>query len=787
MLLTIFYKYKGQDERVFTSSGKEVLVGRAKDLPVHLELSPDLKVSRPHAKLFYELGTWWVKDLNSRHGTFLGGEKVAEPVELSPGDQLRVGDTTLRVEFERIDAPPGEGSLESFHVYETQPAAVIPEDRRLKILTRVSTIAANAVNAQAMLEGFLREISDAFPAAQRRTILLVEDGELVPRVYWPPDRSYISFTLARQAITKKQALLWKQQPVVGGGQVPPSMLDTVEALYAPILFNGRAVGVIHADATKGPGAFDSGDLELLSVIAHTVGPALKATSGLGNIPSVFVSYSHEERAFAARLTSDLRRRGVKVYIDERRQAGAGWREQLAVAIENTDAFILIMSPDSLASESVEWELDTARAKGKRIFPLMYRESDVPPALLSLQHINIGRDYDKGLSELAERLHEFRNPVAAQPQGRAQGVSRSDAGPPPDSYEQSREGAAPPADKRRGSAATGFVLHLSDLHFGTEDDAVNWHSQLAEDLHHELGCTRLDAIILSGDITNRADEKEFKAARLFLDSMCKEFGLDGRRVALVPGNHDLSWLAAKKAYTCFWRDDRQQHDLREGTYIEDDSIIAIRDEEEYKRRFAGFGAFYKEVKGSPYPLDYEDQYSLDYFPDLNLLVLGLNSAWELDHRYTSRASIHPLAVSNALEAIRRRPEYASCLKLAVWHHPLHGEAEDRIKVADFMDRLAVGNFRIALHGHIHKAESGTYIYDYSRRGRKLNVIAAGTFGAPVKEWVPGYPLQYNLLKLGDGRLTVETRRREKLNGAWQPDARWAQGAGRDPLPRYVIRL
>jgi len=418
---------------------------------------------------------------------------------------------------------------------------------------------------------------------------------------------------------------------------------------------------------------------------------------------------------------------------------------------------------------------------------MYRPSDVPRTIIALQYIDIGLDYEKGLGELAERLHEFRNPVAAQPQSPAREAAPPEADRLFDFYELSREGHALPASRQADASATRFVLHLSDLHFGTEEDAVNWHSQLAEDLQREMGCTRLDAIILSGDITNRADEKEFKAARRFLDSVCEEFGLDGRRVALVPGNHDLSWQAAKKAYTCFWRDDCQQHDLPEGTYVEDDKIIAIRGEEEYKQRFAGFSALYKEVKGAAYPLDYEDQYSLDHFPELDLLVLGLNSAWELDHLYTARAGIHPLAVSNALEAIRRRPEYASCLKLAVWHHPLHSEAEDRIKVTDFMDRLAVGNFRIALHGHIHRAESSTYLYDYSRRGRKLDVIAAGTFGAPVKEWVPGYPLQYNLLKLRDGTLTVETRRREKLNGAWQPDARWTQGPSRDPLPRYIIEL
>ncbi len=73
---------------------------------------------------------------------------------------------------------------------------------------------------------------------------------------------------------------------------------------------------------------------------------------------------------------------------------------------------------------------------------------------------------------------------------------------------------------------------------------------------------------------------------------------------------------------------------------------------------------------------------------------------------------------------------------------------------------------------------------SSNGRKLDRICAGTFGAPVREWVPGYPLQYNLLKIEDNQLTVYTRRREELNGAWKPDARWLQGAGQDPLSYYA---
>lgn len=765
MSLSIFYKYKQEKQETYTTSGNEVLLGRAKDVPVDIDLYPDLKVSRPHAVLFYELGAWWVKDLDSKYGTFLREKRITEATELSPGDELRLGDTVLRVEFSKLQIDLAPGSVESIHVHETQPPAAVAEDRYLKILASITGVVAHSKNAQAMLEGFLREISDAFPSAERKTIILVEEGELVPRIFWPPERAYVSFTLARQAVKKKQALHWKQDSAATDSQPAQSLMDTIEALYAPILANGVVVGVIHVDTTQELASFTENDLLLLSVIANTIGPALKNNGGLARIPAVFISYSHDDRVFAGHLTADLRRRGVKVYIDERLQAGESWRQQLAVAIENTDAFVLLISPTSIVSEYVEWELDTAQGLNKKVFPLMYEEASVPPAITELQYINIGKDYEKGLDQLAERLHGFCNDVFA-----AAEIS--------------------PARVIEKSPLVGeakYILHLSDLHFGTRENALNWHSQLAEDLLRDVLCPRLDGVILSGDISNRATAEEFDAATLFLNKLADEFQLDKRQFVLVPGNHDLSWDTSKNAYKLFSREEGLARNLAPGAYIEDGEKIAIRDEEEYQQRFANFDRFYRAVKTEPYALEYENQYTLDYFPELDLLVLGLNSAWELDHRYTLRASIHPLAVSNALEQIRRNPKYNNCLKMAVWHHPLHSAAEDRIKASDFMDRLAVSNFRVAFHGHIHKAESSIFLYDYSRQGRKLNVVAAGTFGAPIKEWVPGYPLQYNLLKLQDGKLTVETRRREKPDGAWQPDARWTQGPGRDPLPRYEIEL
>jgi 3',5'-cyclic AMP phosphodiesterase CpdA len=338
-----------------------------------------------------------------------------------------------------------------------------------------------------------------------------------------------------------------------------------------------------------------------------------------------------------------------------------------------------------------------------------------------------------------------------------------------------------------STSLMHILHLSDLHITTPDQANLWSTQLRTDLRRELNIPHLDALILSGDIANYSTEEEYKAAEEFLNTLCRNFTLKPEQIILVPGNHDLNWKQAKKAYKLTDRDD-YGGELKDGHYIEESaSVIRIRDEAQYKQRFAHFSSFYETIKEKPYPLDYGQQYTLDHLKEQNLLILGLNSAWQLDHHYKTRASIHMGALSNALTQIDDNSDYDNCLKIAVWHHPLDSAYSDRITDQGFLEQLAVDGFRFFLHGHIHKAETSLFRYDMSTNGRKLDRICAGTFGAPVREWVPGYPLQYNLLKIEDNQLTVYTRRREELNGAWKPDARWGQGAGKTPLDYYAIAL
>ena len=332
-----------------------------------------------------------------------------------------------------------------------------------------------------------------------------------------------------------------------------------------------------------------------------------------------------------------------------------------------------------------------------------------------------------------------------------------------------------------------VLHLSDLHFGTTDNARIWYAQLAEDLRYELNCSRLDALILSGDIASKSTPDEYAAAQLFISRLCQEFQLDPQQIAIVPGNHDLNWELAESAYIGTNRED-YQGELKEGCYLEESgSVIKVRDEAIYKQRFAHFSRFYQEITGNNYPLEYDQQYSLQHLPEQNLLILGLNSAWQIDYYYPSRASIHTEAISNALSQIRRSSAYENCLKIAVWHHPLNNGSEDCIKEYGFMERLAAAGFRLCLHGGIHRAESSSYHYHYRTGGQLINIIGAGKFGVLTQERSSGYPWQYNLLKIEDSKLTVETRRRDDPNGTWQPDARWFKGSEIEPMSRYLINL
>jgi pSer/pThr/pTyr-binding forkhead associated (FHA) protein len=70
-------------------------------------LSADAQVSRTHAVLERIAGRWVVRDVGSRNGTYVNGERVQEPVRLAADDEIRVGKSRLVLKVQRQADDPG--------------------------------------------------------------------------------------------------------------------------------------------------------------------------------------------------------------------------------------------------------------------------------------------------------------------------------------------------------------------------------------------------------------------------------------------------------------------------------------------------------------------------------------------------------------------------------------------------------------------------------------------------------------------------------------------------------
>lgn len=76
-----------------------------------------------------------------------------------------------------------------------------------------------------------------------------------------------------------------------------------------------------------------------------------------------------------------------------------------------------------------------------------------------------------------------------------------------------------------------LVHLSDLHFGRDCDLG-----MIDAVERIVPTLDATAVVVSGDLTQRARHGEFQAARSFLDQLAKS-----APVLALPGNHDVQWF------------------------------------------------------------------------------------------------------------------------------------------------------------------------------------------------------------------------------------------------------
>lgn len=123
---------------MFTPRADRFLAGRDADAALRFSTDHDLAVSARHAQFNHVEGAWCVRDLGSRNGTFVNGERITSDRRLRDGDRIELGagGPIVEVRF----AP-----VTSMHAGESMTQRVIAAARRASRRQRLTAAAALAM------------------------------------------------------------------------------------------------------------------------------------------------------------------------------------------------------------------------------------------------------------------------------------------------------------------------------------------------------------------------------------------------------------------------------------------------------------------------------------------------------------------------------------------------------------------------------------------------------------------------------------------------------------------
>jgi len=277
-------------------SGSRSIIGR--DSTCDIAIS-DPKSSRIHAEIVHKGNTYVFSDIKSRNGSFINNEQVTQQVLVS-GDQIKIGDTTIKVVAEDLSATiewqkldplattrmPLDRFDSQIREMVTGPEStskkqpIIATERQAqteKLINNLETLykVGRTINSFQSVEELLDQIADTvlgvFDDVQRVSILLKENNgkDLAPRAEIPPQPREISWSVVNEAVEEEVAIL-------ANDVVHDKRFDASESIIAmnlgsvmcvPLINKGTVLGVMYVDNREKPGIFDEDDLALLSALA----------------------------------------------------------------------------------------------------------------------------------------------------------------------------------------------------------------------------------------------------------------------------------------------------------------------------------------------------------------------------------------------------------------------------------------------------------------------------------------------------------------------------------------
>jgi len=180
--------------------------------------------------------------------------------------------------------------------------------------------------------------------------------------------------------------------------------------------------------------------------------------------SVFISYSRKDMEFVRKLNDSLDSSEIEAWVDwEGIPPSSDWMDEIARAIEGADAFLFVISPDSLASKVCGDELALGIKYNKKLIPILHRDPQTGTVMhdkLSSHNWVYAREqdnYDAGISKILESVNT--DLVWVRQHTRL--------------LQRAREWE----DKNRNNS---FLLQGADL-----EEAEQWRSQAAVDTNRQI--------------------------------------------------------------------------------------------------------------------------------------------------------------------------------------------------------------------------------------------------------------------------------------------------------------
>lgn len=279
MRILYFYKNIIADEKALSD---DIIVGRHEaGVDVDLDLQFDRGVSHKHARIWLEEGRYWIEDLGSRNGTLINGEHIQDTGcrSLQEADVIQVGDTTLRIEMKQEPAKTEESSNITLtldarkSIYSIDESGHGEAERRLAILYELPLQFGGEVQLDSLLKMIVSKLVELLQGSTRAALAFKDPatGRLLLKAHTPPGEPSMSMTLAQRALEQRVGFIWQRET----GQNITKLENMADcAMYAPLLWDNKSLGVVVLDNYRKPYIFNDKDLKLLIAIAQQAAMAV---------------------------------------------------------------------------------------------------------------------------------------------------------------------------------------------------------------------------------------------------------------------------------------------------------------------------------------------------------------------------------------------------------------------------------------------------------------------------------------------------------------------------------